>query len=61
MIKLGEILNESNSKFKVGDKFIDVNSKYKDEKFTVTRVDKEGVYDEHGWYRLNKNCKKVTK
>lgn len=46
------------STFKVGDKFIDINSN-NDEEFTVSKVDSDGVYDEHGWYRLSKNCKKV--
>jgi hypothetical protein len=46
------------STFKVGDKFIDINSN-NDDVFTVSKVDNDGVYDEHGWYRLSKNCKKV--
>jgi len=46
------------STFKVGDKFIDINSN-NDEVFTVSKVDDDGVYDEHGWYRLLKNCKRV--
>jgi hypothetical protein len=46
------------STFKIGDKFIDINSN-NDEVFTVSKVDGNGVYDEHGWYRLSKNCKKV--
>ena len=46
-----------NPKFKIGDVFTDLNviPKYKNEKFTVTKVDYDGVYDQHGWYRLNKN------
>ncbi|MFZ4800218.1 MAG: hypothetical protein ACOYMA_22200 [Bacteroidia bacterium] len=46
------------STFKIGDKFIDINSN-NDEVFTVSKVDGNGVYDKHGWYRLSKNCKKV--
>ena len=47
-----------NEEFKISDKFIDINSSEK-EVFTVTETDSDGVYDEEGWYRLNKNCEKI--
>lgn len=57
---IDKYMNESknNTKFSIGDKFIDINSNKKD-KFTVAKTDSSGVYDEDGWYRLNKNCKKT--
>lgn len=47
-------------KLKVGDKFTDLNSVNKNEVFTVTKLDGNCTYDEYGWYRLTKNCKKLT-
>ena len=59
-MKFKNHLNESsNTKFKIGDKFIDINSNKTNEKFTVTKIDSKGVYDEDGWYRLNKNCRRI--
>jgi hypothetical protein len=46
------------STLKIGDKFLDINSNNNDV-FTVSKVDEDGVYDENGWYRLLKNCKKI--
>ena len=60
-IKLKDLLIEKNTKFKIGDKFTDINSNKPKEEFTVLKVDGNGVYDKKGWYRLNKNCKSVLK
>jgi len=50
------------SKLEKGDKFVDNNSN-KDTIFTVKSIECDGnvcgVYDENGWFRLMKNCKKV--
>lgn len=59
-MKLKNYLTEAkNTEFDIDDKFIDINSNNTKEKFTVKKTDAKGVYDEKGWYRLNKNCKKV--
>lgn len=61
LLKKGDsnIENINDKSFKIGDKFMDINSKT-DDIFTVSKVDQDGVYDEYGWYRLFKNCIKIT-